>query len=339
MRGVVILGDGEVAVKEFPDPKPGRGEVLVRTKVAAICGSDIHVYHMPRKHFEGRPQYSAGHEPAGVVEEIGEGVTMAKPGDRVTIYHYIGCGKCRQCLAGNRQWCPETKGLGLHCHGGDGDLVLVKEDNCFILPDELSFADGALMACAAGTSYSSLSKLHPNGTQSLLILGLGPVGLCGVAMGKAMGATVVAVGRREIRLNLARELGADHVIDAENPEALKMLTGLFAGGVDLAYETSGASEAFEFMLRALGRGGKAAIVAGTTRLEDVRLGQIVGKQLTIMGSYVLPVWMVPEMAAFMVRHKLGLDRMVTHRFPIDQAKEAFEVFDSGECGKVVFEWA
>lgn len=338
MKGIVLLGDGKLAVKNLPDPTPGRGEVVVRTKVAAICGSDIHVYHMPRQHLEGRPEFAAGHEPAGVVEAVGEGVTLVKPGDRVSVYHYIGCGKCRQCLAGMRQWCPETKGLGSHCHGADADFVLVKEDNCFVLPDELSFVDGAFMACAAGTSYSALSKLRPNGTNSLLILGLGPVGLAGVAMGKAMGATVVALGRRKIRLDLAREMGADCVIDAENPEALKMVTGLFPAGVDMAFETSGASEAFAFMIRALSMGGKAALVAGRTRLEDFGLGQVVHKQITLMGSFVIPIWMVPEMAAFMVRHKLPLEKTVTHRFKLDQAKEAFELFDSGECGKVVFEW-
>lgn len=173
MRGVVFLGDGKLAVKDFETPKPGRGEVLVRTKAAAICGSDIFMYHQPRSRYEGRPEIIAGHEPAGIVEAVGEGVTMVKPGDRVTLYHYIGCGKCNQCLAGYRQWCAETKGLGSRIHGADADFVLVNEDNCFILPDQLSFIDGAFMACAAGTSYSALSKLQLNGKNNLVVLGLG----------------------------------------------------------------------------------------------------------------------------------------------------------------------
>lgn len=338
MKGVVLLGDCDLEIREFPDPVPGPGEVVVRTKAAAICGSDIHVYRQPRKRFENRPAVIAGHEPAGLVEAVGEGVTMVKPGDRVSVYHYIGCGKCRHCLAGMRQWCPETKGLGSHCHGGDAGFVLVREDNCCLLPEELSFIDGAFMACAAGTAYSALSKLKPNGTDTLLVTGLGPVGLSGVAMAKAMGARVAAVGRREIRLELAREIGADWVIDSDSPDVVRQLAALCPEGIDMAFETSGASEALELAVRVLARGGRAALVAGVTRLQDFGLGQVVNKQITLMGSFVIPIWMVSEMAAFIASKGLSFEKLVTHRFPIDQAKEAFELFDAGECGKVVFEW-
>jgi len=330
MRGVVLLGDGELAVKDFPDPTPGPGEVVVRLKVAAICGSDVHMYHAPRKRHEGRPDVIAGHEPAGIVDSVGDGVTLVKPGDRVSVYHYIGCGKCRQCLAGFRQWCSRTRGLGAHVHGADADLLLVKEDNCFLLPEELSFIDGAFMACAAGTSYSALCKLQPNGTNTVAVLGLGPVGLSGVMMAKAMGAQVVGIGRRRIRLDLARQLGADHVLDAADPETPGRLRDLFPTGVDMVYE--------RFMLQMLRPGGKACVVAGRGPDDTINAAALVGRQLTVMGSFVLPIWMVPEMAAFIARHKLPFEKMVTHRFSIEQAKEAFELFDSGECGKVVFEW-
>lgn len=338
MRGVVLLGEGELAVKDFSDPMPGRGEVVVRTKAAAICGSDIHMYHSPKKWREGRPEVIAGHEPAGVVESIGEGVTMVKPGDRVSVYHYIGCGKCPQCQAGMRQWCPETKGLGGHIHGADADFVLVKEDNCYILPDQLSFIDGAWMACAAGTSFSAMNKLRPNGATSLAVLGLGPVGLAGVMIAKAMGATVIAIGRRQIRLDLAREAGADYILDSDDPETANTVKGLFPQGVDMVYETSGAPEAHKYMIQMLRKGGSACVVAGRGPVESISVSPIIAKQLTIYGSFVIPIWMVPQMAAFISDHKLDFSKMVTHRFSIEEADEAFKLFDSGECGKVVFEW-
>ncbi|MGC8862034.1 MAG: alcohol dehydrogenase catalytic domain-containing protein [Armatimonadota bacterium] len=338
MRGVVLLGDGDLAVREFPDPMPGPGEVVVRLKAAAICGSDIHLYHAPRKHYEGRPEVIAGHEPAGIVDSVGDGVTRVKTGDRVSVYHYIGCGKCNQCLAGYRQWCTQTKGLGVHVHGADADLLLVKEDNCWVLPDELSFIDGAFMACAAGTSYSALSKLQPNGRHTLAVSGLGPVGLSGVVMAKAMGAYVVAIGRRRIRLDLGRDLGADCVLDAADTETPARLKCLFPSGVDMVYETSGAREAQKLMVEILRPGGKACVVAGRGPENSINPGALVGRQLTLMGSFVLPIWMVPEMGAFIARHKLPFERIVTHRFSVEQAKEAFELFDSGECGKVIFEW-
>jgi threonine dehydrogenase-like Zn-dependent dehydrogenase len=338
MRGVVLLGEGELAVREFPDPTPGPGEVVVRTKTAAICGSDIYMYHSPKKWRQGKPDVIAGHEPSGVVEEIGDGVTMVKPGDRVTVYHYIGCGKCKQCLAGYWQWCPETKGLGGGIHGADADFVLVKEQNCYVLPDELSFIDGAFMACAAGTTYSALSKLRPNGTTPLAITGLGPVGLSGVLMAKAMGARVIAIGRRKIRQDLAREFGADLVLDSDDPDLADALKAVAPCGVDMVYETSGSPEAHKLMIQILRKGGAACVVAGRGPTETLSVSPMIGKELTIHGSFVLPIWMVPEMASFMAHHRLPFEKMATHRFGIEDAEEAFRLFDSGECGKVVFEW-
>lgn len=338
MKGVVLLGEGELAVKDFEDPVPSRGEVVVRTKVAAICGSDIYTYHSPRKWREGRPDVIAGHEPAGVVEAVGEGVTLVRPGDRVSVYHYVGCAKCTQCLAGMRQWCRETKGLGGAIHGADADFVLVREDNCYILPDQLSFIDGAFMACAAGTTYSALKKLQPNGTHVLAVIGLGPVGLSGVLMAKAMGAKVLAIGRRKIRLDLARELGADFIIDIDDPESPDVVKGLFPAGVEMVYETSGSPDAQKHMLQILKRGGRACVVAGRGPAESMGAPPIISKELTIMGSFVIPIWMVSEMAAFMVDHNLPFEKMVTHRFALEDADEAFRLFDSGECGKVIFEW-
>ncbi|MDH7601961.1 MAG: alcohol dehydrogenase catalytic domain-containing protein [Armatimonadota bacterium] len=337
MKGIVLLGDGELEVRWFPDPIPGPQEVVVRVKTAAICGSDIHMYHAP-KGCGSKHHLIAGHEPAGIVDSVGPDVTLVKPGDRVSVYHYIGCGKCKNCLAGFWQWCPETKGLGAHINGADAEFVLVKEQNCFVLPDELSFIDGSFMACAAGTTYSALMKLQPNGATTIAVIGLGPVGLCGVAMSKAMGARVVAIGRRKIRLDLAKELGADCVVDAADPDVRLELQRLLPGGVDLVYETSGAPEAQQLMVGILKPGGKACVVAGRGPEPTINAAALIGRQLTIMGSFVLPIWMVPEMAAFIVRHKIPFEKMVTHRFSIDQAKEAFELFDSGECGKVVFEF-
>ena len=338
MKGVVLLGEGELEVKEFDDPTPGPGEVVVRTKVAGICGSDIHIFHMPKKWHQKRPETISGHEPAGIVESVGDGVTRVKPGDRVTIYHYIGCGKCKHCLAGLRQWCKETKGLGVGAHGGNADFLKVKEDNCRLLPDELSFIDGAFMACGAGTSFSALSKLQPSGTDTLAVIGLGPVGLTGIAMAKAMGARVIGIGRRKIRQDLAAELGADHVIDSDDPEAPKLVKSLVGAGVDLVYETSGAPEAHKVMCQILRRGGRACLVAGRGPEPSISASSLIGKQLTLYGSFVLPIWMVEDMTRFMVNHDLNLEKAVTHRFPIDKAAEAFELFESGECGKAVFEW-
>jgi propanol-preferring alcohol dehydrogenase len=245
MRGVVLTGEQGVEVREFPDPVPGPGEVVVRLRASAICGSDLPAYNAPKEGRRDREMLIQGHEPSGIVESVGPGVTTVQPGDRVTVYHYLGCGHCEQCAAGYLQWCRDARGLGSHVHGGDADLLLIDECNALKLPDELSFVDGAAIACVAGTTFSALSKIAPSGRDTLAVFGLGPVGLTGVMFGKAMGARVIGVGRRAVRLDLARRLGADEVIDIDDvPESGRRLLELTDGlGVSAAYETSGSADA------------------------------------------------------------------------------------------------
>lgn len=338
MRGVVLLGDKNLEVRDFPNPVPGPGQVVVAMKASAICGSDIFGYVAPPR--TSREPIISGHEPSGVVESVGEGVTSVVPGDRVTVYHYLGCGKCEQCASGFIQWCSQTRGLGSSAPGGHADKVLVDERNALKLPDELSFIDGSAIACVAGTGFSALSKIAPSGRDTLAVFGLGPVGLTGIMFGKAMGARVIGIGRRKIRLDLAKNLGADEVLDIDQvAEPGKAIRELTAGrGVDLVYETSGSPAAYAAMLQGLRRGGRAVAVAGVKFDSFFNLSPIVGKQLTIMGSFVMPIGMYGDLSRFMIRHNLNFEPMVTHRFPLEKASEAFALFESGECGKVVFEW-
>ena len=139
IKGVVFVGDRVAEVLEFPMPQAGRGEVLIQLKRAAICGSDLHVYRRPKAFFEGKEPWVPGHEPSGVVAEVGECCDRVHVGDRVSIYHWLGCGHCRQCLAGYIQWCENRRGLGQpNAVGPDADYMVVDERNCLLLPDELS---------------------------------------------------------------------------------------------------------------------------------------------------------------------------------------------------------
>ena len=116
MKGVIYLGSRTAEVREFPVPKPGRGEVLIQMKVAAICGSDLHRYRLPKEKLESQEPWIPGHEPAGVVAELGECTGRVKVGDRVSIHHWLGCGFCRHCLAGMMQWCDERQAIGHPVH-------------------------------------------------------------------------------------------------------------------------------------------------------------------------------------------------------------------------------
>ena len=208
MKGVVFPGDRKAEVRGFPEPKPGPGEVIVRMKAAGLCGSDLHLYRQTAEQRVGNDTIP-GHEPSGIVDAVGEGVQGVRVGDRVTVYHYRGCGHCKHCLAGYIQWCPERRGYGGPIHGSDADLLLTDERNCLPLPEELSFVHGAAIACYLGTAYSAMRKLQVSGEDTVVIFGQGPVGLGGLIVAKALGGRVIAVEPIAERRALASELGQD----------------------------------------------------------------------------------------------------------------------------------
>ena len=156
MKGVVMAGNSECRVQEFPDPLPGPGEARVKMMATGICGSDLHLYHMSSRQAQERGNRIPGHEPCGIVESVGPGVKRIRKGDKVTVYHYLGCGRCSHCASGNMMWCPEARGYGGPVDGSHADFVIADERNCVPLPDTLSFTDGAFIACPAGTAYSSM---------------------------------------------------------------------------------------------------------------------------------------------------------------------------------------
>ncbi len=339
MRGVVFPGDRRAEVRDFPDPEPGPGEVVVRIKAAGLCGSDLHLYRQTAAQRAGNDTIP-GHEPSGVVETLGPGVDTVQVGDRVSVYHYRGCGHCKHCRAGNVMWCAERRGYGGPIHGADADLLLTDARNCMPLPDELSYAHGALMACAAGTAFSSMHKLQVSGQDTLVIFGQGPVGLCGLLVAKALGGRVIGVDPIPERRALALQLGADKALDPGQTDVLTAVRDLTHGdGADLAFETSGSAAGQNGAVDCLRLGGKAVFVGFGVQDKTLNPSQFIGRQLTLMGSFVMPVYMYYDLAQFVLDHDLPLDRMVTHRFPLEQAPEAFALFDRGATGKVVLEWA
>lgn len=339
MKGVVFLGDRKAEVRNYPDPEPGPGEVVVALKAGGLCGSDLHLYRQNKEQRAGNTTIP-GHEPSGVVVALGAGVNTVQVGDRVSVYHYRGCGSCRQCLEGNLMWCPDRRGYGGPIHGSDADLILTDARNALPLPDEFSFAAGAMMACNAGTGFSAISKLNVSGRHTVAIMGQGPVGLAGTLFAKALGARVIVVEPQQARRELALSLGADEAIDPTATDAVAAIRDLTHGeGADAAFETSGHGSGQNAAVEGLRLGGRAVFVGIGHQEKTLNPSQIIGRQLTLMGSFVLPIYQYYDMLRFVQDRKVPLDAMVTHRFSIDQAVEAFELFDSGATGKVIFEWA
>ncbi|HLZ09994.1 MAG TPA: alcohol dehydrogenase catalytic domain-containing protein, partial [Chloroflexota bacterium] len=173
MRGVVFLGNRQLEIREFPDPEPGPGEVVVAVRVSGLCGSDLTPYRGAVAQ-----RTISGHEPCGDVAAIGPGVEGVTVGDRVMIHHYSGCGRCKYCRIGYEQLCLyDHKIYGFGTNGGNADRLLVPARCLVPLPDELTYAEGAAIACGTGTAYMALKKLDLSGRDTLAIYGQGPVGL------------------------------------------------------------------------------------------------------------------------------------------------------------------
>jgi threonine dehydrogenase-like Zn-dependent dehydrogenase len=346
MRGIVFLGDREVSLKSFPDPAPGPGEVVLEIKASGMCGSDLKFYRSAPGEAQralGLGDLSepiiAGHEPCGVVAAVGPGVTEAeaKVGMRVMDHHYCGCGVCKHCRVGWSQLCRAGFVVyGVTANGAHADYMKVPARTLVPLPDELSFATGAAISCGTGTAYNALRRINTSGRDTLAVFGQGPVGLSAVQLGSAMGARVIALDIAPERRALAREMGADAEVDpgADDPVlALKELTR--GEGVDLAIDCSGAEAARAAAVRATRTWGTVCFVGegGSVTLDVSR--DMIRKQLTVIGSWTFSSVIQAECARFVADRGIDVERLFTQRWSLDQADEAYRLFDTQTTGKGV----
>ena len=347
MRGVVFTGDRQLEIRSFPDPTPGPGEVVLQIKASGMCGSDLKFYRPP----PGAAQRAlglgelvepniAGHEPCGVVAAVGPGVSEAEArvGMRVMDHHYCGCGVCRHCRVGWSQLCGEGFVVyGVTAHGAHADYMKVPARTVVPLPDELSFATGAAISCGTGTAYNALRRMNVSGRDTLAVFGLGPVGLSAVQLGASMGARVVALDITPERRDLVRAFGADAVVDPSVDDPVDALKALTHGqGVDLALDCSGAEAARAAAIRSTRTWGTVCLVGegGSVTIDVSR--DMIRKQLTVIGSWTFSSVIQAECARFVADRKIDVERLFTHRYTLDQAAEAYRLFDTQTTGKGVF---
>ncbi|HEY8475380.1 MAG TPA: zinc-binding dehydrogenase [Chloroflexota bacterium] len=340
MRGVVFLGDRELELRAFPDPTPGPGEVIVAMKASGMCGSDLLHYRAPRSQRTPDLLVIAGHEPCGVVVARGTDVPeeVAPIGQRVMIHHYLGCGRCKYCRVGYSQLCLTGHRIyGINAHGGHAPFMRVAPSMLVPLPDELSFEEGAAISCGTGTAYMALKRLNVSGRDTLAIFGQGPVGLSATLLGTVMGARIVAVDVSPERRQMALAFGAEVAIDPREVDPVQAVRDLTHGeGADATLDCTGNPEARVAAVRSARVFGRACFVGeGNTTTFDIS-ADIIHKQLTILGSWTFSSLEQEECARFIVDRKIPLKRLLTHRFTLDQAAEAYRLFDSQTTGKGVF---
>jgi threonine dehydrogenase-like Zn-dependent dehydrogenase len=345
MRGVTFLGDRKLQLAEFPDPIPGPHDVIVEIKASGLCGSDLKFYRgIGETSSLGLGKVDgpiiAGHEPCGTVAAIGSLVEerVARVGARVMVHHYSGCGTCPHCQTGWSQMCVNGSIVyGVTGHGAHAPFMKVPANTLVPLPAELSFAAGAAISCGTGTAYQALRRLKSVESDTIAIVGQGPVGLSATQLAVAMGARVLALDVSTERLARAKEFGADTLIDprTNDPvEAIKILT--HGAGADRALDTSGTPEGRLTPVRCARPWGVVCLVGegGGLTLDVSR--DMLRKQLTIVGSWTFSTAGQEECARFVADHEIQVDHLFTHRWRLEEADEAYRVFDRQTSGKGVF---
>ena len=324
---------------EVAEPELGINDVLVRIDRTGICGTDLSIFNWDAWARETIPvPMVVGHEFVGEVVETGSNVSDFQPGAIVSGEGHVVCGTCRNCLAGRRHLCADTRGIGVNRPGAFAEYLVLPMTNVWhhapgVDPDVASIFDPFGNAVHTALSFPVLGE-------DVLITGAGPIGAMAVAVAKHAGARyVVATDVNPYRLELARNMGATLVLDARTEhiaDAQKKLGML--EGFDVGLEMSGNGRAFEEMLDNMCHGGKVAMLWIPKEKMAIDWNKVVFNMLTIKGIYGREMYETWYKMTVMLQSGLDIRPVITHRFHYSEFRKAFEIMQSGDCGKIILHW-
>jgi alcohol dehydrogenase len=343
MKANVFRGPNNIHVEEVPRPSAGAGEAVIKITLTTICGTDIHIL---RGEYPVKLGLVIGHEPVGVIEELGEGLTGYQVGDRVLIGAITPCGQCRACLSG--QWAQCGHGGGVEAIGGwrfgntingaQAEYLLVPnaQANLARIPDTLTDEQVVLLSDIASTGFSGAESANIRIGDTVVVFAQGPIGLCATAGAKLTGASfIIGVESDPVRMEMSRRMGADIVLDPKQSDIVAEVRKLTAGGADVAIEALGIQETFENCLRCLRPGGTLSSLGVYSEKLQVPYDAFAAG----IGDYKIVTTLCPggkermrRLMSMVESKRFDPTPLLTHSFSLDQIVEAYDLFSSRRDG-------
>jgi 2-desacetyl-2-hydroxyethyl bacteriochlorophyllide A dehydrogenase len=343
MLAAYLPGNATVDLREIAIPEPGIGQVLIKIRSSGICGSDVHYIYHGHKGTAAHPEplYQGvvnGHEPCGQIVGLGPGCRHFRESDRVLVYHISGCGFCMNCRRGFQISCTgqPKAAYGWQRDGGHAQYLVAEERDVIRLPDSLSYEDGAFISCGIGTAYEGVIRADVSGSDSVLVVGLGPIGMAATMIAKGRGAKrIIGVDTQQDRLDAARRLNMVDEVLLAGPDTLEQIRSLTRGGADVALDCSGNSKGRLLALQGSGNWGRVVYLGETGTVQFEVSADLMHEQRRIFGSWVTSLANMEKCCHDLHDWHMKPDTMITHRFTLDQAGEAYALMAQGKCGKVV----
>jgi threonine 3-dehydrogenase len=326
-------------MEEVPVPQTGINDVLIRVDRTGICGTDLHIYNWDAWARQTIPvPMVVGHEFVGEVVEVGANVTDFFPGEVVSAEGHVVCGRCRNCLAGRRHLCKDTKGIGVNRPGAFAEYISVPMTNVWHHKKNIDRDVAAIFDPFGNAVHTALS--FPVLGEDVLVTGAGPIGIMAAAVARHAGArSVVITDVNPYRLDLARRMGTTVALDVREGSLRQVQEQLgMVEGFDVGLEMSGNPAAFRDMIDNMCHGGKIAMLGIPSGPMAIDWTKVVFNMLTIQGIYGREMYETWYKMTVMLQSGLDIKPVITHRFPCAEFEKGFEAMTSGQSGKVILDW-
>ncbi len=328
-----------LTLKDVPEPEIGINDVLIKVDRTGICGTDVHIYKWDAWAEATIPvPMVVGHEFVGEIVEIGSNVSDFKTGDIVSGEGHVVCGRCRNCMAGRRHLCADTKGIGVNRPGAFAEYLSLPMTNVWLHDPSIDRDVASIFDPFGNAVHTALS--FPVLGEDVLITGAGPIGCMAAAVAKHAGARyIVVTDVNPWRLDLAKQMGATRVVDVrtESIQEVQMALGM-TEGFDVGLEMSGSPAAFRQMVHEMCHGGKIAMLGIPTEEMAIDWNEVVFNMLTIKGIYGREMYETWYKMTVLIQGGLDLTPAITHRFHYTEFEQGFDVMLSGKSGKVILNW-